>query len=98
MMWVACPNCPECGDVALGRTGRTRNPLPITPSSCRFVAVFPGFGTDQTLSFIRVLDAGGLIWKGRRSYRSPDAALADAEAGVARWIEDELGMKAAIQT
>jgi len=39
----------------------------------------------QTRSFIRVLDEGGMIWKGRRSYASLEAALADAEAGVARW-------------
>jgi hypothetical protein len=52
----------------------------------------------QTRSFIGILDEGGLIWNGRRSHRSLDAALADAEAGVARWMEDELGMKAATQT
>lgn len=47
---------------------------------------------DQTRSFIRVLDEGGLVWKGRRSYRTLDAALADAEAGVARWMKDQLGL------
>lgn len=47
---------------------------------------------SQTRSFIRVLDEGGLIWKGRRSYRTLDAALADAEANVARWMRDELGV------
>ncbi len=46
----------------------------------------------QTRSFIRVLDEGGMIWKGRRSYRSLDAALADAEAGVARWMKDQLAI------
>ena len=46
----------------------------------------------QTRSFIRVLDEGGLVWKGRRSYRSLDAALADAEAGVAQCMGDELGI------
>jgi hypothetical protein len=30
--------------------------------------------------------------KGRRSYRTLDAALADAEAGVSRWMKDELGI------
>ena len=48
---------------------------------------------QQTRSFIRVLDEGGMVWKGRRSYRSLDAALADAEAGVAQWMRDELGIK-----
>jgi hypothetical protein len=57
-----------------------------------------GFGTveighcHRTRSFIRVLDEGGMIWKGRRRYRTLDAALADAEAGVARWMKDELGI------
>lgn len=46
----------------------------------------------QTGSFIRVLDEGGIVWKGRRSYRSLDAALAEAEAGVARWMRNELGI------
>lgn len=46
----------------------------------------------ETRSFIRVLDEGGMIWKGRRSYRTLDAALADAEAGVSRWMRDELGI------
>jgi len=47
---------------------------------------------SQTRSFIRVLDEGGLIWKGRRSYPSLDAALADAEVGVSRWMKNELGI------
>ena len=46
----------------------------------------------QTRSFIRVLDGGGVIWKGRRNYRTLDAALADAEAGVTRWMKDQLGI------
>jgi len=50
---------------------------------------------QHTRTFIRVLDEGGVIWKGRRSYRTLDAALVDAEAGVARWMRDELGIKAA---
>jgi len=46
----------------------------------------------QTRSLLRALDEGGLVWKGRRSYASLDAALADAEAGVSRWMRDELGI------
>ena len=48
----------------------------------------------QTRSFIRVLDEGGIVWKGRGSYRTLDAALADAEAGAARWMKDQLGIAA----
>jgi len=40
-----------------------------------------------------VLDEGGIIWKGRSSYASLDAALADAEAGVSRWMKNQLGIK-----
>jgi hypothetical protein len=50
----------------------------------------------QTRWFIRVLDEGGLIWKGRRRYRSLDDALADAEAGVSNWMRDELGITGAV--
>jgi hypothetical protein len=46
----------------------------------------------QTRSFIRVLDEGGMIWKGRRSYPTLNAALADAGAGVSRWMKDQLGI------
>jgi hypothetical protein len=70
-------------------------PLTLRPYLWRWVTEF---GTveighcHQTRSFVRVLDEGGLVWKGRRSYSSLDAALADAEAGVSRWMKDELGI------
>ncbi len=47
---------------------------------------------QQTRSFIRVMDEGGIVWKGRRTYRTLDGALADAEAGVSRWMKDGLGI------
>ncbi len=46
----------------------------------------------QTPAFIRVLDEGGIVWKGRGSYLTLDAPLADAGAGAARWMKDELGI------
>jgi hypothetical protein len=79
-----------------GRLKNTKSvPLASCPHLWRWVAEF---GTveighcRQTRSFIRVLDEGGLVWKGRRRYRSLDAALADAEAGVAKWMKRELGI------
>ena len=48
--------------------------------------------SGRTRSFIRVLDEGGIVWKGRRSYPTLDTALADADAGVSRWMEDQLGI------
>jgi len=44
----------------------------------------------HTRSFIRVIDEGGMIWSGQRSYKSFDAALADCEAGIGRWLREEL--------
>jgi hypothetical protein len=38
------------------------------------------------------LDEGGSVWKGHRSYRTLDAALAAAAAGVSRWMKDQLGI------
>ena len=72
----------------------TANGLAPYPHLWRRVAEF---GTveighcGQTRSFIRALDGGGIVWKVRRSYRALDAALADAEAGVSRWMKDQLG-------
>jgi hypothetical protein len=37
-----------------------------------------------------------MVWKGRRSYRTLDAALADAEAGIARWMKEELGVSVSL--
>jgi len=81
------------------------NPKPSPPLSascphlCRWVAEF---GTleigycHETRSFIRALDEGGMVWKGRRNYRTLDAAMADAEVGVARWMKEELGIADAV--
>ena len=77
----------------------TKNTKSIPLASCPYLWRWvTEFGTveighcHQTRSFIRVLDEGGMVWKGRVSYRSLDAALADAEAGVWRWMKDELGV------
>ena len=43
----------------------------------------------NTPSAVRVLDEGGLVWQGRRSYRSFAAALADCEANVSRLLREE---------
>jgi len=43
-----------------------------------------------TRSAIRVLDEGGLVWQGRRSYKSFAAALADCEVNVSRLLHEEV--------
>jgi hypothetical protein len=36
-------------------------------------------------SFIRVLDAGGMVWEGEGEYPSLDNALQAADVGIAAW-------------
>lgn len=43
----------------------------------------------NTQSAVRVLDEGGLVWQGRRSYRSFTAALADCAANVSRLLREQ---------
>lgn len=40
-------------------------------------------------SFIRALDEGGMIWEGADKYPSLDAALADLERGLGKWLQEE---------
>ena len=59
------------------------------PNLTRWVTEFGWIeiGYDpMTDSFIRAIHPGGDLWKGRRRYRTLDAALAEAEAGVAALI------------
>ncbi len=64
------------------------------PSIARWVAAHGTieFGyCPNTRSAIRVLDEGGLIWQGQRSYKSFAAALADCEVNIARLLHEEYG-------
>jgi hypothetical protein len=44
---------------------------------------------EMSRSFIRALDEGGLVWEGRKSYPTLDAALQDLEAGLAAWMQEQ---------
>ena len=62
------------------------------PAIARWLAVHGTieFGyCPYTRSAVRVLDAGGLVWQGRRSYRSFAAALTDCEANISRLLREE---------
>ena len=44
---------------------------------------------DMSRSFIRALDDGGMVWEGRRSYPTLDAALQDLEVGLIAWMQEQ---------
>ena len=49
------------------------------------------FGTDDDsplTSFIRALDAGGMVWEGQDDYATLDEAFADLERGLIAWMEE----------
>jgi len=46
--------------------------------------------TEDTASFVRALDAGGLVWEGQSRYATLDEALQALNAGIAAWL-DEIG-------
>lgn len=41
-------------------------------------------------AFIAALDEGGLIWEGETEYDSVDEALAEADAAIAEWREENM--------
>ncbi len=40
-------------------------------------------------SFIRALDDGGMVWEGRKSYPTLDAALQDLETALVAWMRKQ---------
>ncbi len=43
---------------------------------------------ENSRSFVRALDRGGLAWEGDGPYGSIDEALAALDAGIAEWLEE----------
>ena len=49
-----------------------------------------GYDEDSPLtSFIRALNAGGMVWEGDDSYANLDEAFADLERALGQWMEAE---------
>ena len=44
---------------------------------------------DMSRSFIRALDDGGMVWEGRKSYPTLDAALQALETALAAWMQGQ---------
>ncbi len=40
-------------------------------------------------SFIRALDAGGMVWEGEDEYKTLDEAFQDLERGLAGWMQEQ---------
>ena len=43
---------------------------------------------DDSQSFVRALDMGGMVWGGKSKYKTVDAALDDLEAALEKIIEE----------
>lgn len=39
-------------------------------------------------SFTRVLNEGGMVWEGKKKYKTMDAALKDLEQGITDWLQE----------
>ena len=44
--------------------------------------------SGETGSFIRLLDERGIVWEGKSTYPSLDAALLEAETAVETWLAE----------
>jgi hypothetical protein len=45
---------------------------------------------DMSRSFVRALDAGGLVWEGQEHYETLDDTVQDLEAELTAWIQHNL--------
>jgi hypothetical protein len=43
---------------------------------------------DDSQSFVRALDMGGMVWEGKPKYKTVDVALDDLEAALEKIIEE----------
>ena len=44
---------------------------------------------DMSPSFVRALNEGGMVWEGRKSYPTLDAALQDLETALVAWMRKQ---------
>jgi hypothetical protein len=44
---------------------------------------------DMSPSFVRALNEGGMVWEGRKSYPTLDAALQALETALAKWMQEQ---------
>ena len=64
----------------------------IYPTIVRWVQEYGWIeiGQDEmSRSFIRALDDEGMVWEGRKSYPTLDAALQDLEVELIAWMQEQ---------
>lgn len=58
-------------------------PLIPSPQHQGWIEISPDEYSD---SLVRVLDLGGMVWEGKKHYRTIDDALAEAEKAITDWL------------
>ena len=43
---------------------------------------------EESDSFMRALNEGGMVWEGKKKYKTMDAALKDLEHALADWLQE----------
>ncbi len=64
----------------------------IYPTIARWVQAYGWIAIGQdamSRSFVRALDAGGMVWEGQAHYATLDDARQDLEAGLAVWMREQ---------
>ncbi len=64
----------------------------IYPTIARWVQAYGWIAIGQhdlSRSFVRALDAGGMVWEGQAYYVTLDDALHALEAGLAAWMREQ---------
>ena len=46
---------------------------------------------EESRSFVRALDVGGVVWEGDETYATVDDALRAAELALAKWMREQFG-------
>jgi len=60
------------------------------PNIARWIEAYGGgeIGRDEySISFVRALDEGGMVWEGSDDYETLDAAMQALETGLAEWMK-----------
>lgn len=83
-----CPS-PYYGETLMTRP-MTNSLGEAYPNIARWIEAYGWveIGRDEySISFVRALDEGGMVWEGSDDYETLDAAMQALETGLAEWIK-----------